>query len=57
MEQAPSSSRPAGEAALFASATLFAFVDIAVKFAARSFSSYLISAVRFAGGVLLGVAG
>lgn len=42
-----------GEAALLASATLFAFVTLAVKLASRTYSGYFISASRFAIGAIL----
>jgi drug/metabolite transporter (DMT)-like permease len=48
--------RPAGVAALFLSATLFAFVTLAVKLASRSLSGYFVSGSRFLIGLTLCVA-
>jgi drug/metabolite transporter (DMT)-like permease len=45
--------RLGGEVALFASATTFAFVNLCVKLASRTFSGYFVSGVRFAVGALL----
>jgi len=45
--------RVKGFAALYAAATLFAFVSLSVKLASRSFAGYFVSGMRFAMGVAL----
>lgn len=45
--------RVKGFAALYASATIFAFVSLCVKFASRSFAGYFVSGMRFAMGMAL----